>query len=62
MTEYAQILVLRDDLKRMELDKRLMAACHDVEMKEAAAENARLKAEVEQLQNRCDFLEGRGQE
>ncbi len=36
-----------------------VAAC-EAEIAKLREENARLKAEVETLQNRCDFLEGRG--
>lgn len=51
ITDYARMLVLIDDVKRLEREKNLIITCRDLEMKDLKAENARLKAEVERLTN-----------
>ena len=49
ITDYARMLVLIDDVKRLEREKNLIITCRDLEMKDLRAENARLRAEVERL-------------
>jgi hypothetical protein len=56
ITDYARMLVLIDDVKRLEREKNLIITCRDLEMKDLRAENARLKAEVERLTQNTDKL------
>ena len=57
ITDYARMLVLIDDVKRLEREKNLIITCRDLEMKDLRAENARLKAEVERLKEGNDCLD-----
>ena len=54
ITDYARMLVLIDDVKRLEREKNLIITCRDLEMKDLRANNARLKAEVDLWKLRSD--------
>ena len=57
ITDYARMLVLIDDVKRLEREKNLIITCRDLEMKDLRAENSNLKAEVERLKEGNDCLD-----
>lgn len=49
MTDYARMLVLADDVKRIEREKRLMASCRNIEVAELRAKIDRLTRAGEKL-------------
>jgi hypothetical protein len=49
ITEYARMLVLNDDIKRLEMEKRLMVSCRNAEIAELRIKIKRLTEAGEKL-------------
>jgi cell division protein FtsB len=56
ITDYARMLVLIDDVKRLEREKNLIITCRNLEMKDLRAENARMKHEVDTLRHQLEVI------
>jgi hypothetical protein len=57
ITDYAKMLVLMDDIKKMQNEKRLLEAGFNVVIDELRQENSLLRMEVARLKNNVAYLD-----
>ena len=57
ITDYAKMLVLADDIRKMQNEKRLLEAGFNVVINELRQENSLLRMEVARLKNNIAYLD-----